>query len=138
MKKILCSFAFIILFTSTSFAANFVEIIRDENFLIFVDTESIQYKNSHYVAWSKWILRGENAKEAKKRYKKPVSHIMMLDAYKKESREVQLLASYTYATDGSILNSASREISVNKWDAVIPQSYGDVIYQAVIRIAEGF
>lgn len=135
MKKLFCSLLLIAIFASVSPAANFVEVVRDENFLILIDAESIQDKGSYYVVWSKWIPRSKWARDAAGKYKKPVSHTMNFDAYKKDSKECQITASYVYDNDGGILDSGSSEVYTNRWQPIVPQTYGDIVYQSVMRIA---
>lgn len=66
MRKFVASVFFLLLLSTSAFAANFVEIVHSEHYLIYVDTDSIALRGNHIVAWSKWIPRGEEKKGLKK------------------------------------------------------------------------
>lgn len=136
MKKLIAPLilALVLILTPTClFAANFVEIYNDDRDSVFLDTSSIQDKGTYYQVWTKWVLKGEEKKEASKKYKKEVEHYMFLTAYTKKAKQFCSLATYIYDKDGQVINSFSSENYPISWENVIPDSVGDIIIDAVYK-----
>lgn len=121
-------------FVATSHAANFVEILRNEEYLVYIDIESMQDKSMYVSVWEKWIPRGRTAIEAKKAYKSDVDFYMNLCAYKKDSREWQPLAFYAYLKNGKIEQEVSAHEPYSfKWEPIVPGSIGEDMYRLIMH-----
>lgn len=138
MKKTLAHlFIMLSLFiTSTAHAVNFVEIIRNDRWLVYVDTDSIERRDDYLVAWTKWIPRGEQAAEARKRFKKTIVHQMSFDAYNTQRRQTQTLHFVIYGENGTIIESDSRPFAPSGYSEIIPGTNGATLYDFIMLNAD--
>lgn len=118
------------------YAANFVEIARDDRYLIYIDADSIELRktnnNEYIVAWIKWIYRGDSAKELSKEYKQKVDHKMSFLALNRDARQMQSLSDHLYDKKGNILEDGSWQFQSSEYSEVIPNSYGELIYDFIM------
>lgn len=135
VRKIILAFLLIFCFAYTASAANFVEIIRDDNFLIYIDVDSLQDKGDYLTCWTKWIPRGKELERYNKMTKKKVSHLMGFDAYKVNDHQSQRLAEYYYYKNGEHEKNFAWNLTSNGWEELVPQSYGEFIWGRVKAIA---
>ena len=134
MKKVIILILLLLSFASAANAANFMEIMRDDRFLIYIDTESIQDKDSYCSVWEKWIPRGKEATEIKKELKGDVDYWMRLTAHKKDAKESQTLAMYVYMKNGRIKEFVSSNTPLSfKWKPIIPGSVAEEIYDLIMH-----
>lgn len=137
MKKVLLCLVFILGFGLPAWAANFAEICRDENYLIYLDIDSISertsYGHNYVVAWTKWIPRGDSHKELLRSYGiKSVGYIMQLFAFDQNMEKIQALSVNVYDKKGNVVDRYSGQFSVGKYEEVVPQTYGELMYNLVI------
>lgn len=136
MKKIAFVLFFLFSLCMPVYAANFVEITRDDNYLVYIDVDSIasrtSYNHEYVVAWSKWIPRGDEAKELSKEYKKPVNHEMSFIALNKNIKQIQTLSRHLYDKKGNIINGGSWPFQTSNYKEVIPDTYGETFYDFIM------
>lgn len=123
--------------SSPAYAVNFVEILRNENDLIYLDLDSVSQRSSlgrdYIVAWVKWIPRGDKLKEQSKLYKtNSLDYIIRLSAFDKNLKQVQVLAFSAYDKKGNVIASNSWQFSPSDYSEIAPQTYGDWIYDIVM------
>lgn len=115
-----------------AYAVNFVEVIRDDDVLIYADVDSIELRktnNDEYVvAWFKLIPRSEVIKESYKEYKKIIDHEMQLFAFNKNVRQSQKLSRNIYDKTGKSIGSISSPFQFSAYSETVPGSYGEVFY----------
>ena len=142
MKKVMQSLilALVLSFVpSLLFAANFIEIYRNDEIIIFLDTASIKDQGTYYQAWEKTKY---NTREAKKEageargIDQEVSHELLLTVYEKKHKRTGLLAAYAYGNDGKIITSFNVENYPISWESVIPDTIGDFVIKKVYYYAE--
>lgn len=140
MKKLLVGALLLFCFALPAWSANFVEIVRNDENLIYLDLDSIEMRtqahNRYLVVWTKWISRGEEAKKDAKIYKQPVDYIMELFACNMEQRQIQRLSSLYYNKKGQIIDKYLNEFLVSRYIDIPPQTYADWIYEIVERAYE--
>lgn len=136
MKKIVFMLLLILCMCLPAYAANFVEIRRDEDALVYADVDSIElrktYNNEYVVAWFKWIPRSEVAKELFKEYKKTVDHEMQLYAFNKNVRQFQMLSRNIYNKKGNVINSGSWPFQISEYEEIVPGTYSELMYDFAI------
>jgi hypothetical protein len=140
MKKTLLSVLFLagILFlpSERADASNFVEVYRnDNNYHIYIDSTSIEDKGDYLLVWEKYIPQTVEMEKKKREYGQKYSHMLVQEAFKKKHRELQSLWIIDYATDGSVINQTRRPYSVSGYEQVVPNSIGDVLWDAVMRLS---
>jgi hypothetical protein len=121
---------FLIRIPSKSYANNFVEIVRDDNALYSLNIDTVEDRIDHVVAWIKFIPRGTSVAETKVNGKK-IDHILMFMAVNKNQRQIQSLTELYYL-NGSVVNSYKNSYTKYRYDEVVPESYGQTIYDAII------
>lgn len=136
MKKIIMALLFIFCIASTANAANFVEIHRDDNFIIYLELDSFQNKGDYATCWTKLIPRGKFLERQNKLNKKNVSHFMRFDAYKLNEFQIQLLQAIVYFKDGGNNTLYSSNLLANKWEEVVPGSIAEAVWKSVRNIAK--
>lgn len=137
MKKTLLALLFILIVSLPVSAANFVELGRDEDYLIYVDINSIEerstYGNNYIVAWVKWIPRGEALKELSAIFEpKSVDCFMSFYAYDKNHKRGQRLMYTLYDKKGNVIVSDSQAFSLGQYQEIIPGSYSELFYDMVM------
>ena len=138
MKKMMMSLILALMLTlvpSCLFASNFVEIYSDSNYLIYLETSSIQDQGTYYQAWTKRVYRGEAKNEESKRYNKKFDHVMVLSAYAKKTKQDSILAIHVYAEDGKSIESNDFSNLPISWNNIVPDSIGEIIIEAVYFFA---
>lgn len=138
MRKIILAFLLILCVASTSRAVDFVEIIKDDNFLIYIDADSMQKEGDYWTFWTKWIPRGEQLKLINKTKNKKVSHIMQFSAFKIKIPQRQLLAEYYYYKNGEYEKNFASEFIYNGWQEVPPESYAKLFWEIIKVIDKKF
>lgn len=129
MKKIILGLLLIFCVVSMASAANFVEIGRDENYLIYIDMDSLQNKGDYLTCWIKTIPRGKELEKLNKNSKNKLSFIMLFSAYKVNERQMQALATYFYYEDSDHETILNRNLTINGWEEIIPQTYAEFIWE---------
>lgn len=129
VRKMILVFLLMLCVATTASAANFVEIIRDDSFLVYLDLDSLQDKGDYLTCWTKWIPRGKEAQQYKNYYKKTVVHQMIISAYKKNTCQKQDIAIYTYFKEGNYSEDLVRNLTSEGWQDIIPQSYGESVWK---------
>ena len=132
MKKIILMALFIFCFSTPLYAANFVEVYRDDNILIALDTSSIEKRDDYIVAWTKWIPRGETKTKHEKKLKTKISHYMEFTAYNLTLKQFQFLMRVYYSPKNSVIDSYSENFAMYRYKDVIPDSIGYLLYDLVI------
>ena len=138
MKKMMMSLLLALMLTlvpSCLLAAEFVEIYRDREYLIYLETSSIQDHGTYYQAWTKRVYLGEAKNEESKRYNKKVDFVMVLSAYAKKTKQDSFLAIHVYAEDGKSIESKDFSNLPISWNSVVPDSIGEIIIEAVYFFA---
>ncbi len=133
MKKIILMALFIFCFSTPLYAATFVEVYRDDKFLIALDTSSVEKRGDHVVAWTKCILRGEEKAKEEKRLKTKVEYYMEFRAYNPTLTQHQLLARLYYSPKNSVIDRYSQNFSTYRYQDVVPDSIGELLYDLVIE-----
>ena len=135
LKSLVCVFLFA--FASQALAVDFIEVVSDDNFLIYVDFNSIEYRqdyaDNYIVVWTQWFPRGETRKDMQKNIHEGIGHILFLDALNPERRQWQALSSITYGLKGNQLEDHSTRFSSINYEEIPPGSYGSAIYDFVIK-----
>lgn len=133
MKKyVLYIFVVLSLFISLpANAANFVELTRDKNNVISVDTDSIAKRGNYTVIWVKWIPRGDVKKQFKERVSKEITYYLTFMAFRDKYPQYQVLSVNCYFTDNTVEQTLSSKFSNDAWEEIAPQSYGDLIYNYI-------
>lgn len=124
----------IVLQHSSAYSASFVEIYRDDDYLIFLDTSSLKDQGSYVTVWNKWVFRGKKLEQAKKNYGKTFSYSMELRAFKKDVKEVQLLSIYLYGNDCAVLDSHTQSFSPYEYEPIVPDSIGELLWERVMAL----
>lgn len=141
MKKVMQSLilALVLSFVpSLLFAANFIEIYRDDGVTCFLDISSIQDQEAYYKAWQKTQY---NTREEKKKAgerlgsDQEVDYVLTLNLYEKKNKRIATLAGYFYGNDGKIITSYNVEKNPISWVTVVPGSIGEVVIDAVYYLA---
>jgi hypothetical protein len=141
MKKIVISWIVALMLTlvpSCLFAAYFVEIYRDDEKAIFLDTTSIEDHGTYYKAWTKTTYGTREAKKkAGEHFKigKEVNHSLDLWAYEKNNKRMGALALYFYDNDKNIIESFNYENYPISWTSVVPGSIGELMIEKVYLFA---
>lgn len=137
MKKIAIVLFLLFSLSVPACAADFVELGRDDNRLIYVDVDSIALRktdNSEYVvAWIKMIPRGDEAKELSKEYKKPVDYDMTFSALNKNIKQIQPLSRHLYDKKGNVIIGDSWPFQSSRYGEAIPGTVGEAIYDFVMN-----
>jgi hypothetical protein len=131
VKRIILALLLVFCVASTASAANFVEICRDDYFLIYIDIDFLQPKGDYVTCWTKWIPRGKELEKVNKFFKKKVSHYMQFYAYKIYDRQSQELVKLVYFENGEFETFLNRNLTINGWKEIIPQTYGEMIWELV-------
>lgn len=136
MKKIILLLLLILCLCAPADAVNFVEIGRDDNYLVYLDLDSIElrkaYSDEYVVAWIKYIYRGDIAKNLSKEYKKDVGYLMAFEAYNKDYKQSQTLSETLYDKKGFAIVNDSQTFQKSKYEEIIPHTYGDLSYDLVM------
>lgn len=141
MKKMMMSLLLALMLTlvpSCLFAADFVEIYRDDAITIFLDTSSIEDQGTYYKAWTKMTRDTLEAKKKDSKHfqvDKEVNYTLSLYAYEKNNKRICALAIYVYDNDGNIIKSLNYENYPISWQSVIPDSIGETMIEAVYFFA---
>jgi hypothetical protein len=138
MKKMMMSLLLALMLTfvpSCLFAAEYVEIYSDSDYLIYLDTSSIQDQGTYYQAWTKWVFRGEAKKEISELHNKEVDHELALKAYSKKNKQTSLLAQHVYDKNGKVIFSRDYASQPISWNSVVPDSIGELVIEAVYFFA---
>ena len=134
MKKMMMSLILALMLTlvpSCLFASEYVEIYRDSNYLIYLETSSIQDQETYYQAWTKWVFSGEAKKEMSERNNKEVDYKLELQAYSKKNKQTSLLAMHIYDKDGKVIFSHNYSSYPISWNNVVPDSIGEHVIEMV-------
>lgn len=135
MKKILliCAIA-LFCFTGISQAAsNFIEIARDDNYLVYLDADSLEDKGNYVLAWTKWIPRGEALKNEQETCRSKIDHSMILVAQNKKARQYQVLYRIFYYRS-NVVSSEKIKFNSSNYSQIIPGSYAEFIWEATMKI----
>lgn len=124
----------ILLQCSGAYSASFVEIYRDDGYLVLLDTSSLKDQGSYVTVWNKWVHRGKKLEQAKKDYGKTFSYAMELRAFKKDAKEGQLISLYLYSDDGAVLDSHTWPVSPYEYKPLVPNSIGEFIWERVMAL----
>lgn len=135
MKRIILALLLVFCVASMASAANFVEILRNDKFFIYIDVDSLQNKGDYVTCWTKWIPKGKELERYNKMFKKKVSHLMGFDAYKVNDRQTQRLAEYCFYKNGEYEKNFAWDLTSNGWVEIVPQSYSESIWESVKTIA---
>ena len=137
MKKALV-FVFLLLafLASPSHAANFVEVISDEDFLVYIDIDSIEsrkdYGDEYIVSWVRMIPQDEMGKKLKKEYRSDVERIMTFAAFAPKRKQYQELRVIIYGPKGKVIEDNSMLFFSARYEEIVPESRGETIYNFVI------
>lgn len=124
----------LILLCSIANAANFIEISRDEKNLLLLDISSLRDNGDYVTVWTKWVSRGENLKEKKKVFGEKYAYMLMLQAFNKNIKEMQVNYGHAYSNDGKVLHTFENAFSSYKFEPVAPGSYGEALWDMVMRL----
>ena len=137
MKKIFaCFLAIAICFSvaSVALAANWMEILRNDNVLISIDLDSIKHKNGKIRAWEKWIFRSEKViKEWQKILKVRPEYSLNYNEYDVNNETKRLLSSTYYAKNGSAIDSIGEDYRANR---IVPDSILEYVFKILKAIVE--
>jgi len=136
VKKIIMALLFIFCIASTANAANFVEIYRDNNYLVYLDLDSFQNKGDYATCWTKLIPMGKELERQNKAFNKNVSHFINFGAYKLNEHQLQFLSGYVYFENGADLVLLHSDFSIYNWQEIVPESIGEYIWKSINIIAE--
>lgn len=129
MKKIILMALFIFCFSTPLHAANFVEVYRDDKYLLAIDTSSIEKRDGHIVAWTKYILRGEAKTKEEKRLKTKVDFLMQFSVYNPSKKQSKTLSWFYYSPNREVVDKGS--ISFSQYEDIIPGTLGELLYDLV-------
>ena len=124
----------IVLQHSSAYAANFVEIYRDDRYLISIDASSLKDHGDYVTAWEKKIYIGRKLEEVKKKYGEKTDYNMELWAYKTNAKEGQLLSWCVYGNDGVVLGSNNSTFSPYGFMPLPPESIGEILWESVMAL----
>lgn len=133
MKSIVIAFMLVLLLVVPANAAKFIEIHRDEDGIISVDTDSVISRSDYVVAWVKAIPRGRNLKSFKEVAPK-ASFVLEFIAFNKQQKQFQALIANYYDEKGNSLASDSSPFARHKYQEIAPNTLADYIYDTVMRI----
>lgn len=134
MKKVLFCFVLVLSFVLPANAENFVEIMDNENVLIYIDVDSVEQRtsdgNDYIVAWLKFIPRGEDLERVLKFFQlTSVGHMSEFWAFSKDLKLMQVLTVRIYDEKDKMLDETSCEFSLDRYDEVAPETYGEWLYE---------
>ena len=141
MKKMMMSLILALMLTlvpSCLFAANFLEIHRDDETTLFLDTASIEDNGTYYKAWIKTTYNTRDAmKKEGERFEIDKEFNCKLDlwACEKNNKRIGPLATYFYDNDGNIIKTFNFENYPISWISVIPGSIGEIMINKIYLFA---
>lgn len=124
----------VLLQCSGAYAANFVEVYRDDRYLIFIDVSSLEDHGDYVTVWEKWIYRGRKLEEMKKKFGEKIAYDISLNAYKKNTKESQSLSCSTYDNNGIVLFNYNLTFSPYKFEPIFPESIGEFLWGRVMAL----
>lgn len=127
MKKLAIALTLVFLWTFPCWGSNFIEIYRDNNFLIYVDNDSVKDSGRFFSVWTKWILRGAALKDNRKYYKS-MDYFLELTSYMRNERLTRLDDMVIYDKDRRVI---SNKHNYSGWKNVVPQSVGEAVYDTL-------
>lgn len=137
MKKIALVLFLLFSLCEPAYAVNFVEVNRDNDYLIYLDVDSIElrtsYDNEYVFVWTKWIPRGDRAKELSNVYKNPVDYEMNGIALNKNIKQIQPLFLVIFDKTGNVVDMSDWPFEMSKYNEVIPDTYGGFIYNSAMN-----
>ncbi len=124
----------ILLQCSGAYAENFVEVARDENFIVYIDLSSLKDQGEYVTVWEKWILRGKALEKEKKISGLEFAYHMFSYAYKTNIKESQIISRYDYDNDGMVLDSHNWTFSPYEFNPLVPGSIGEFLWERVMAL----
>ncbi len=124
-------FIFLLSFTLPAFATNFVEVLRTDTWIAYVDLDSIEPREDYLVAWTRWHPLGEEKKRIVKILSRQFSYQMRFDAYNPGKRQMQPLEIISYELDGEAFENQLWPFSLSAYEEVIPGTNGAAVYDFV-------
>lgn len=131
MRKFVLSLLLLLCLAIPSQATNFIEVARDDNFLIYLDNDSIEDRGEYVVAWSKCIPRGEAKKRFDKEANANVSSILYFHAFNKKYKQEQTLSAIAYDSTGRNVLNENRKFSDSQYNEIAPTSHLNHLYGIV-------
>ena len=132
MKKLFFLIVFLFIGILTVYAANWVEVDIKK----YADVSSIaKYndiygKNNVYSIWTKYLNDGSDIfKDIENEFKKKPWYILQMWLLDCENKAIDMKSLVFYDLNEKVI--ASNTYSYEKWDPVVPNSYGEVLYQGV-------
>jgi hypothetical protein len=131
------------LFFSPSYAANFVEIARGENYIMYVDTDSIEFRNTagnyYVVVWAKSFYREEYRSQLKRLYGSDYFCHLGCMAYNLGAKQFQSLYSSFYDSKGDVVDKSSQHFNPYAYDEIPPGTNNELVYNFVFNyVARNF
>lgn len=131
-------------FVAPASAANFVEVIRDDKNLVYIDLASVQDKQYYYTVWEKWIPRTieikhiiqkalEQSRHNIKISADDFSHQLILCAYHKTEPKYETLAIYYYDKNGNTILRESLPFDPYQWSDIPPNTYAEYLHKWIIN-----
>jgi hypothetical protein len=133
---------FIMLFsTMQAEATSFAQIIRDTEAVYYLDVDSVQLRSGngseYVVGWIKYIPRGAALRGynniSRRLGKNKVDSLMLLYAINPNVRQLQEISSVIHDVHGGVLETSENGFSSYSYKEVVPSSYGEVIYDAILN-----
>lgn len=124
MRRVILTLLLLLCLCVPAYAANWVEIYKDDNGVKYVDTDSIAQhtspENHEYVTvWNKSVTSiGEL--------------YFFFNAYNKEIKQMQMLSLYVYDEDGKLKATGAWTFEVSKYQEIIPSTFSEKIYDFVM------
>ena len=126
----------VLLQCSGAYAANFVEVLREDKYIIYLDISSLEDKGDYVTVWEKWVYRGGKLQEWKKKHGEKFAYDMILWAYKTNAKESQILSWYAYGNDGVVLDSNNGTFSPYSFTPLPPNSIGESLWGRVMALTD--
>lgn len=135
MTKKIALLLFLLFFMSTPVeAANFVKVTESSNnYIIYVDVDSIQEKDNYIVAWAKWVPVGSAIQELRNLLNKEITHYLVLSAYHENYRQGQTLSRTYYDKARKEIVTDSYQFDPSRYEEISRGSVGESIYDFVVE-----
>lgn len=118
----------------SAYAANYLEVHRDENYIVTLDVSSLKDHGDYVTVLEGWIFRGEVLEEQKKISGKNFSYVLFVRAYKVSDKKFQIMRYAEYSEDGKCLESFQIPYDPNKFKTIPPNSFGVSIWEKVMAL----
>lgn len=130
VASILCFFC---LLPAPSFAEEgFVEIFRNDDAVVSLNSDSVQDLDGYVAALIKKIPRGEYLREWSEIAGGQTNYILFFYSFTKEQKRIKLNKCVVYDKSGSVISSYDTETFL--WEDAVPGSTAEMEYDFVMDV----